>query len=238
MINCYSTPRVVPKFQVHASVKTNVLSENNEILRYVPYFEDEVPDGIEDLGHHFEDWTEDLPKMSYRREQAEWLLPIVTGMTMDFGCSPEQVLRALLKRTPSSRKKHIPAVKAIWSEENEWTSWQLQGLTAKLSKSKNAKAFVKSWKTSSIRPLRVRFNPEQILITDPELAALVTSLDLSPVPKAPDDTAETFRASSLSSLRCAICFRYAVFPHLAAWFLTSASGTSVLNMESISEIIA
>ena len=209
MINRYSTQRVVPKFQAYASIKTNILSESNEILRYVPYFEDEVPDGIEELGHYFEDWTEDLPKMSYEREQAEWLLPIVAGMTTGFGCSLEQVLQVLLRRTTgiSRGRKHTPAVKAIWSDDNEWTSWQLQSLATKLSRSKEAKAFVKSYKSSPTPPLGVRFNLQRILITDSKLAALVTSLDLSAILQAPEDTAETFRTSPLSSIRCGICFR-------------------------------
>ncbi|KAI9888038.1 MAG: hypothetical protein M1823_000159 [Watsoniomyces obsoletus] len=97
-----SKAKNLPTYRSYTTVRRNILSENNEVLRRMPYFNDQDPEGVEEVRQAYIDEIDALPVRYLQAEKASRLLPLAHQMLEEFGCSEETVLsylRSLLQDT-------------------------------------------------------------------------------------------------------------------------------------------
>ncbi|KAH0560042.1 hypothetical protein GP486_003436 [Trichoglossum hirsutum] len=76
----------VPKYSSYTSLRRNVLAEDDDKLRYFPYFGDDINDGgaLQEL---YSDWTKNLPTVHRRSEQAAMLVGTAEKFLAETGLS-------------------------------------------------------------------------------------------------------------------------------------------------------
>src|SRR4051794_24741581 len=77
---------LVPKYSSYTSLRRNVLAEDDDKLRYFPYFGDDINDGgaLQEL---YSDWTKNLPTVHRRSEQAAMLAGTAERFLAETGLS-------------------------------------------------------------------------------------------------------------------------------------------------------
>ncbi len=97
-----SDTKSLPAYRSFTTVKRSFLSENNEILRRLPYIDDQDPADIAlALQEYYVDEIDGLLDRHLQTEKAARLLPLADKILQEFGCSREMVLSYLR----SSRQK-------------------------------------------------------------------------------------------------------------------------------------
>ncbi|KAH0537931.1 hypothetical protein FGG08_005413 [Glutinoglossum americanum] len=81
-----ATTEFVPKYSSYTSLRRNVLAEDDDKLRYFPYFGDDINDGgaLQEL---YSDWTKNLPTVHQRSEQAAMFAGIAEKFLAETGLS-------------------------------------------------------------------------------------------------------------------------------------------------------
>jgi hypothetical protein len=81
-----SVSEPVPKYSSYTSLRRNVLAEDDDKLRYFPYFGDDINDGgaLQEL---YSDWTKNLPTVHRRSEQAAMLASTAEKFLAETGLS-------------------------------------------------------------------------------------------------------------------------------------------------------
>ncbi|KAI9767146.1 MAG: hypothetical protein M1840_005935 [Geoglossum simile] len=85
----------VPKYSSYTSLRRNVLAEDDDKLRYFPYFGDDINDGgaLQEL---YSDWTKNLPTVHRRSELAAMLTNIAEKFLEETGLSYYDALHYLI----------------------------------------------------------------------------------------------------------------------------------------------
>jgi hypothetical protein len=85
----------VPKYSSYTSLRRNVLAEDDDKLRYFPYFGDDINDGgaLQEL---YSDWTKNLPTVHRRSELAAMLTDIAEKFLDETGLSYYDALHYLI----------------------------------------------------------------------------------------------------------------------------------------------
>ena len=85
----------VPRYKHYTTIKKNILSEEDDALRYVPYFDEHVPKKLNLLSHHYRDVIDELRIRHHREEQVKRLLPIAKSLLSTVGCNVDDVVHFL-----------------------------------------------------------------------------------------------------------------------------------------------
>lgn len=86
----------VPKYKAYTAARSNILSEEDDVLRYMPYFDEREPENMNSLCAHFKDVVKDLPIKYRRDEQAKRLLPLVNNVLQRCGCSIDDTIYCIV----------------------------------------------------------------------------------------------------------------------------------------------
>ncbi|KAI9783003.1 MAG: hypothetical protein M1816_001617 [Peltula sp. TS41687] len=110
---CYTTysskEATVPRYKSYTAVKSNILSADDDILRYMPYFDEREPEDMNSLGEHFRDVVKELPLKHRRDEQAKTLLPLVREVLERYGCSIDDAIYCIMdSRTSMQANEESP----------------------------------------------------------------------------------------------------------------------------------
>ena len=175
-----------------------MLSVNDDILRTMPYFNDEEPDEITNLTHLFRDEIKSLPKRNLQQEKKIRLLPIVYRMLEEFKCSPDSILRFLRKGISASYNIESKA-----QAGDESVHYSLP--SEKLEQSKELTNIILVSRSDRDRLIANLCEATRIA-TGIGLGAILQSDYKITIPRRDNSSAETTKGSTLESLLCSICF--------------------------------
>ncbi|KAI9682024.1 MAG: hypothetical protein M1817_000078 [Caeruleum heppii] len=110
---CKFEEALIPCYTSFTTLQDNLLIDDDEYLRYWPYFGDQ--DGDYDnnrVNHHFKNQVRDLPALHHEAEQAARHRPYIERILIETGCDPVDVLHYMTLESSSD----------IWRESAQLSS--------------------------------------------------------------------------------------------------------------------
>jgi hypothetical protein len=204
-----NTEPIVPRYRAFTSVKRNILCENDNVLRYNPFFGDEEdPEDIGLLQEYFDDQVRYLPAKHRHKEQALRLLPVVHRMISNYNLSVQEVIGTMLEKgnEPMAETGQLLASEYSISPDDLQTPARKSALVAKLAPTaleKGTAASLMAEATSTITKLSLW----SVLKEDPQVKTILKTA-VSDILNINERGADNGKPVDLRELRCCICFVY------------------------------
>lgn len=103
-----SNEKTVPKYTYYSSVRSDILSADDPVLRYIPYFSECEPENVDSLCLHFTDVVKQLPLKYRLDEEAKRWLPLVGGLLAKWSCTANDVVYYVLDKNSSPGEDGAP----------------------------------------------------------------------------------------------------------------------------------
>lgn len=117
LIEYESQDNVVPGYQNYISIRNNVLSENNEVLRYLPYFGEDEEENPDSLWEQYQNGWKTQAVTNWIEEGCKSLTTVLNKLAEYSSCSIDDILRYLIElgSSPISGSRYAPSGRRpIW----------------------------------------------------------------------------------------------------------------------------